>query len=124
MSMKFLFFSENAKAIESTKQVLQGSSHVITHVDLTLLTELDNLDDFDAVLVDKKTWQRCAAIMKYFGILDMINTKPLMVLATTSKSRSLKFRDSQEQSIFCGFPITQEDFNFAADKLFSAQVEV
>ena len=93
--MKVLFFSENENIKKSVAKALEGSSHELLSADLSELSGMEDLSDVDAMISDKKSWQRCVVLFKYFGVLNSLNQKPLLVLANDSKAKTLKFRDSK-----------------------------
>ena len=119
--MKLLVFSENEKVIKRVKEDLDKTSHTIKVVDFSELSSMNDLEEYEGIIIDKKTWQRCAVLFKHFGKLKLINNKALLILSNTAKS--LKFRDSQQKTVSCSFPYKTEDFTFALEKLSSAPVE-
>jgi hypothetical protein len=121
--MKLLVFSENEKMIRCVQEDLEKTSHTLTTAGLSELSSFRDLDEFDGIIMDKKSWQRCSVLFKHFGILDLINQKPLLILLNISSMRSLKFRDSQQKTVSCLFPFKTEDFTFALEKLFSIPAE-
>lgn len=116
-------FSESEKINKCVQEDLGKTSHSLMVTGLSELSSCKELNELDGIIMDKKSWQRCAVLFKHFGILDMINQKPLLVLQNISPSRSLKFRDSQQKTISCSFPYKTEDFTFALEKLFSIPAE-
>jgi len=121
--MKLLVFSENEKVIKRVKQDLDKTSHKVKVVDFSELSSMNDLEEYEGIIIDKKSWQRCAVLLKHFGRLNIINRKSLLILSNTAKVKSLKFRDSQQRTVSCSFPYKTEDFIFALEKLSSASAE-
>jgi len=121
--MKLLVFSENEKVIKRVKEDLDKTSHTIKVVDFSELSSMNDLEEYEGIIIDKKTWQRCAVLFKNFGKLKLINNKPLLILSNTAKTKSLKFRDSQQKTVSCSFPYKTEDFTFALGKLSNVPAE-
>jgi hypothetical protein len=121
--MRILLFSEKEKINQMVTEALENTSHQANTVDLSILTGMKDFSEFDIMVTDKKTWQRCAAVFKYFGILNSINDKPLMILVNDSKARSLKLREMQRKTEFYFLPFKTEDLLFSLENLLNVPSE-
>ena len=80
--MKLMVFSENNGMRKYVEDLLTSTPHHFKAFELkTLLNRDGRTESFDGMLVDYDSWQRCASILKYFGVLENINTKPIVVIS-------------------------------------------
>ncbi|MBF0431995.1 MAG: hypothetical protein HQK83_11990 [Fibrobacteria bacterium] len=121
--MKLLVFSEESAVFEMVQNVLENTEHDMERFGLGELSSSKDLTGHDVIVVDKKSWQRCVTIFKYFGILDAINDKPLVILTNELKANHLKFRDSKQKTAFSPYPIKAEDFFSSLTKLMTVSQE-
>ena len=122
--MKLLIFTENEKVLKSVKDVIDSSRHETDVLNSTQLSSKMDFSEYDAIIVDKKTWQRNASILKYFNSLDAIKDKPMLVLTPELKLSRLKHKEIKQNVQQAALPVKPEDFTNALESLINVGAEV
>ena len=68
--MNFIVFSEIVEIEKSIQSALEMTTHTYKTIQLDGASIINNTDSYDGLIVDKKTWQRNASLLKYFGALE------------------------------------------------------
>jgi hypothetical protein len=121
--MQILCFSEDSKTRDAVMEVQKSGGYKIKLVGFEELAANPDCSAYEALIVDKKTWQRTAAILMYFGILSQIDQKPLLVIANDPKTKRLKFRNQNQRILQCSLPLKMDEFTSLINKLISVPVD-
>ncbi len=122
--MNLLVFSDNGKIIPSVTDALSSSIHQVRAVGLDELTVMKEFSDYDGIICDKRTWVNNAALFRYFGILDSLNHKPLLILTNESRKARLKLREAVQPVVYSGLPVNADDLLSSVEKLVAVVPEV
>lgn len=120
--MKLVVFSENSSLRKHLEDLLTSTPHNFQTFDLPAALSRGRLHGFDGMLVDYQSWQRCVSLMKYFGVLEDINPKPIIVFSKGKKPPPLKFRNPKALTAHCSIPPQTEDFYAALQQMSAALV--
>jgi hypothetical protein len=115
--MKLVVFSENSSLRKHLEDLLTSTPHNFQTFDLPTLLSRGRLGAFDGMLVDHQSWQRCVSLFRYFGILDEVNPKPIIIFSKTKKLPPLKFRNPKALTAHCSIPPQSEDFYTALQQM-------
>lgn len=118
--MKLLVFSENAGFRKQLEDILSSSSHQTESRGIADMVAKTKTGGFDGVLADHDSWQRCAALFRYFDCLDVLNQKPLLLFSKSRKAPSLKLRRAKAFTTHCSLPVQNEEFHAALQQLAAA----
>ena len=108
--MKLAVFSENGSLRKHLEDMLTSTPHNFQAFNLTTLLSRGRLTGFDGMLVDLQSWQRCVSLFKYFGIMEDLNPKPIIVFDKSKKLPPLKCRNTKALTAHCSLPTQTEDF--------------
>ena len=115
--MKLVVFSESAGFRKQVEDLLNSTSHQAEARGLSDMLAKGRAGGFDATLVDYESWQRCAAVLRYFDCLDAVNQKPMVVFSKSRKAPPLKLRRARTVTANCPMPIQSEDFQSALQQI-------
>jgi len=115
--MNLLAFSDNLKTIQSLRDAISGSVHTLEQANLVEISSGIPFSNFDGLIIDWKSWQRNAALFKYFGILEDINNLPLMILSSDGKKIRIKLRESSFPLVYSNYPVIANDVLSNLEKL-------
>lgn len=118
--MKLLVFSESAGFRKQVEDMVSSTSHQAESRGLGDMLAKSKAGGFDGVLADYQSWQRCAAMFRYFECLDVLNQKPLILFSKGRKAPSLKLRRAKTFTTHCPLPIQSEEFQSALQQIASA----
>ena len=118
--MKLLVFSENAGFRKQVEDMLGHTPHQAESRWLSDMLANGKNGGFDAMLVDYESWQRCAAMFRYFECLDALNQKPMILFSKGRKAPSLKLRRAKTLTAHCPLPIQGEEFQSALQQISAA----
>jgi hypothetical protein len=120
--MKLVVFSENSSLRKHLEDLLTSTPHNFQTFDLAAVLSRGRLGAFDGMLVDHQSWQRCVSLLKYFGVLEDINPKPVIIFSKGKKLPPLKFRNAKALTAHCTVPPQTEDFYAALQQMSAALV--
>lgn len=118
--MKLLVFSESAGFRKQIEDLLTSTPHPFESCGLNDMLNKEKAKEFDSVLVDFESWQRCASLLRYFDRLDVINQKPILVFSKSKKAPPLKLRHAKMATVNCPVPVQNEDFYSALQQVSSS----
>jgi hypothetical protein len=120
--MKLVVFSENNSLRKYLEDLLTSTPHNFQTFDLATVVSRGRLGSFDAMLVDHQSWQRCVSLFRYFGVLEDINPRPMIVFSKNKKLPPMKFRSPKSITAHCSIPPQTEDFYAALQQMSAALV--
>jgi hypothetical protein len=120
--MKLVVFSENNSLRKHLEDLLTSTPHNFQTFDVAAVLSRGRLGAFDGMLVDHQSWQRCVSLFRYFGVLEDINPKPVIVFSKSKKLPALKFRNPKALTAHCTIPPQTEDFYAALQQMSAALV--
>ncbi len=120
--MKLVVFSENNSLRKHLEDLLTSTPHNFQTFDLAALLSRGRLGTFDGMLVDHQSWQRCVSLFRYYGVLENINPKPIVVFSKSKKLPPLKLRNPKAVTAHCSIPPQTEDFYAALQQISAALV--
>ncbi len=120
--MKLVVFSENNSLRKYLEDLLTSTPHNFQTFDLASVVSRGRLGAFDAMLVDHQSWQRCVSLFRYFGVLEDINPRPMIVFSKNKKLPPMKFRNPKVITAHCSIPPQTEDFYAALQQMSAALV--
>jgi len=117
--MKLAIFSENLNFRKMVEDALTSTPHNFESLPLDGILGRGRMDGFDALLVDFQSWQRSAALFRYFGLLEVINRKPVIVFqkGKLKKAPALKLRNTRIHTGFCPIPVQTEELYLALQQM-------
>lgn len=118
--MKLLVFSESAALRKQMEDLLSSGSHVTESRDIAEMVAKTKDGGFDGILSDYDSWQRSAALFRYFDCLDVLNQKPLLLFSKSRKAPSLKLRRAKAFTTHCSLPVQNEEFQAALQQVAAA----
>ncbi len=114
--MKLLIFTNYKRIKLAISNMIGKTQYEAVYNNFEELTSNREVEQFDAIIVDRKTWQTHASLLKYFGLLDALNQKPLLVLANEYGSSHIKFRDSKSFTGLFSTSMDISEFTAVLDK--------
>ena len=120
--MKLVVFSENSSLRKHLEDLLTSTPHNFQAMDLPTLLARGKANGFDGMLVDYQSWQRCVSLFKYFGVLDAVNPRPVLIFSKSKKAPALKLRNPKAVTAHCSIPPQTEDFYAALQQMSSSMV--
>jgi len=118
--MKLLVFSESAGFRKQVEDLTSSSSNQVESRGLGDMMAKTKAGGFDGVLTDHQSWQRCAAMFRYFECLDGLNQKPMILFSKNRKAPSLKLRRAKSFTTHCSIPIQGEELQSALQQISTA----
>ena len=118
--MKLLVFSENATLRKQMEDLLSSGSHQAESRSIAEMVAKTKAGGFDGILADHESWQRCAALFRYFECLEVLNQKPLLLFSKSRKAPSLKLRRAKAFTTHCSLPVQNEEFQAALQQVAAA----
>lgn len=107
--MKLLLYPGSNKIGAVIKDFFSDSQYQITEVNLEQFTGLKDFSSYQGILVDKRNWQRNSVLLKYFGTLEKLGKRPLIVFNNEGHSQKLKYREASQPSAICSFSTGREE---------------
>jgi hypothetical protein len=120
--MKLVVFSENNQLRKHLEDLLTSTPHNFQTLDLPGVLARGKLSGFDGMLVDYQSWQRCISLFKYFGVLDDVNPRPIILFSKGKKAPALKLRNPKALTAHCSIPPQTEDFYAALQQMSASLV--
>jgi hypothetical protein len=120
--MKLVVFSENSGLRKHLEDLLTSTPHNFQTFDVAAILSRGRLAGFDGMLVDYQSWQRCVSLFKYFGVIEDINPKPIIIFSKSKKLPPLKLRNPKALTAHCTIPPQTEDFYAALQQMSAALV--
>jgi len=120
--MKLVVFSENNSLRKHLEDLLTSTPHNFQTLDLPSILSTGRLKSFDGLLIDHQSWQRCISLFRYFGVLEDISAKPVLIFSKNKKLPALKMRNAKAMTAHCSIPPQTEDFYAALQQMSAAMV--
>ncbi len=120
--MKLVVFSENNGLRKHLEDLLTSTPHNFQTMDLATLLSRGKIGNFDGMLIDHQSWQRCVSLFRYFGVLEEINPKPVLIFSKNKKLPAMKLRNPKALTAHCSVPPATEDFYAALQQMSAAMV--
>jgi hypothetical protein len=118
--MKLLVFSETTSIRKQIEDLLTSTPHNFESFDLDAMLARGRTKGFDGLLTDYQSWQRCAAIFRYFGAGESLNQRPVLIFSKHKKMPPVKSRPQKAVTAHCPLPPQNEDFYTALQQMASS----
>ena len=108
--MKFVVLTDKGAIYEEVRElILSIEGAECDWVKGTDLLGMKYGIEFDVFVVDVKTWSRHYSMYKYFGVLDVIDEGPYIIV---SRSKSIDFAKGRlgKKDSFCVLPSSTDNF--------------
>ncbi len=120
--MKLMVFSENNSLRKQVEDLLTSTPHNFETFNLQSILSREKAAGFDGLLIDHESWQRCTVLFRYFGVLDVLNGKPLLVMSKSKKLPGMKMRSGKAPTLHATFPSNTDDFYTALQQMSNSLV--
>lgn len=109
--MRLIVFSESNAIRKKVEDLLTSTPHDFQSLSLSEILVKGAVKNCDGLILDWDSWQRCTVLLKYFGVLDDINARPLVCLVLSKSINQMKYRSSKVYTAFCPMPSHTEDLH-------------
>lgn len=120
--MRVLVFSESGSIRKYIEDLLTSTPYHFQAVNVDGMARRGAMKDFDAVMTDFQTWQRSVGMLRYFGTLEEINQRPLMIFSKVKRGGPLKLRSPKPFTVYCALPAPSEEFHGNLQQMANAMV--
>lgn len=101
------------------EDLLTSTPHDFQSLALDEILHRGSLDNCDGVILDWDSWQRCTSLFKYFGVLEAINSRPIICLSRSRSHPPLKYRNPKLHTGYCPLPAQTEDLHTSLQEMSS-----